>query len=212
MKNRGIAGIVSLSLIALLVCPSASAENRRKFSLGINTGGAPVGASSSPALRTGVEVGFRMGRRLALVGTVSYGTQSLETNSTSGYYYSKETQTWSAIPAALVVRYEAVLSDSVLVSIGAGAAYASLDRTVESETNSTGKTQTSTSEQSFHAWMPRFEIALELFIGKALSLTAALGYEFGKAEQQSAYYSLRSVNEFSFGGPTVVAGARVYLF
>ncbi len=212
MKKHGIAWVISLSLTALLFCPSASAENRRKFSLGINAGGGPVGAASSPALRTGFEAGFRIGRHLALVGTVSYGAQSLETNSITGSNYSKEIQSWSIIPAALTARYEAVISDSVLVSIGAGAAYASLNRTLESESYFGSAPAFSKNETLFHAWMPRFELGLELFIGKALSFTAVVGYEFGKAEQQSAYYSLRSVNEFSFGGPTVLAGARLYLF
>ncbi len=211
MKNRGIAWVVSVSLTALLVCPSASAASRRKFSFGVYAGGGPVGASSSPALRTGFETSLRLGRHLALAGSASYGAISLKTQSRSGNYYSNEIQTWSVVPAALVARYEAVLSEATLVSVGAGVAYAFLKRTLTSDSNSPGY-PLSKNETSFGAWMPRLEVGLELFVGKDLSFAALIGYEFGKAEQESVYYTISSANDFSFGGPTLVIGARVYLF
>jgi len=212
MKSRSLV-IASLSVVlAVLVCPGAAAENGRKLSLGLGAGGGPVGAPSWPSWRAGFEMGLRFCGHLALAAGVSYGALSVSTSSSAGSYSAREDQTWTALPVTLVARYEAPLSDRAIISLGAGAGYHSFSRKIESETNAYGTPLSSSTESSFHAWAPQAEIGLEILLGKAFSLTGGLRYEFGIASQESTVNGISSVQEFSFGGPSLVIGARVYLF
>jgi hypothetical protein len=212
MRNRGLAIAAVCIVLSVFFCPDASAEGRRMFSLGLNAGGGPVGASSLPTWRAGFETALRFGGRWALAANVSYGMMSVRTESSSGTYAASEDQTWADLPIALILRYEAPLSDSTIVSLGVGAGYHSFKRTVESETNAYGSPLSWSSESSFHAWAPLAEIGIEIALGKSSSLTGGIRYEFGVASQRSTVSGVNSVQEFGFGGASLNVGARFYLF
>jgi hypothetical protein len=212
MKARSFNLIILSAALTALFCSAAAAEGGRRLHLGLGAGGGPAGASSSPTWRAGFEVGFRIGGHWAAAASVSYGALTVESSSSAGTYTAREGQTWTTLPIALLLRYEAPLSDRAAVSLGAGAGYHLLRRTIESETNAYGSPAEWTSETSFHGWAPQAEIGLEIAVGAAFSLTGAVRYEFGVATQRSTVSGLSSVQEFTFGGPSLAVGARFYLF
>jgi len=212
MNKRNLLAAVALAASIALIPPAAAAEGSRRFSLGLLAGGGPAGAASDPSWRAGIELAFRFGGHWAASAGLSYGALTAGTTSTSGSYFAKEDVTWSVLPVTLVLRYEALISENAILSLGAGEGYHSFRRVVESQSNALGSTQVTRSESSFHAWAPQAEVGLEIYLSKAFSLTGAFRYEFGIASQESTVYNLKSVQEFSFGGMSLTMGVRLYLF
>jgi hypothetical protein len=214
MKNRYLAGTIIFFLFSAagLVCPAVSAEGGRTFSMGLVAGGGPVGAAADPSLRAGIEMAFRFGGHWAASAGLSYGALTTGSSSTSGSYFAKEDVTWTVLPIYLTLRYEALISEAAILSFAAGEGYHSFRRIVESESNALGSTQVTRTESSLHAWAPQVEVGLEIYLSKAFSLTGAVRYEFGIASQESVVFNMKSVQEFSFGGISLLMGARLYLF
>jgi len=191
--------------------PKLSAEEGRKLSLGAWAGGGPAGASW-PTWRAGFEVGLRIGTSWVLSAEAAYGALSLENASSLGAYSAREVQTWTVLPAALALKRETALSGRAVAWLGAGVSYQTLGRKIESESNAAGGASSSSTKSSFAAWAPLAELGLEILLGKAVSLTGRMRYEFGVASQKSTVSGLAAAQDFSFGGASLAVGARLYVW
>jgi opacity protein-like surface antigen len=210
MRKKIVAVFVTLAAF-LALGPGISSGEGRRLSLGVNAGGGPVGASW-PAWRAGLEVGLRLGTSWVVSAEAAYGSLSLENTSSLGSYSAREVQTWTVLPAGLAVRREAVLSDRAAAWLGAGLSYQTFSRKIETESSAPGGTSPSSTKSSFAAWAPQAELGLEFILGKAVSLTGRMRYEFGVASQTSTVSGLAAAQDFGFGGASLAVGLRIHLW
>ena len=216
MRNRGIADTrAGLCRFLRSFLPRGLGGRKAKFSLGVNAGGGPVGASSVPTWRAGFETALRFGGRWALAANVSYGTMSVRNGIVlRDRMPPARTETWADLPTTLILRYEAPLSDSTIVSLGVGAGYDSFNRTVESETNAHRKhPELDRARASFHAWAPQVEDRARDRSRQGLLVDGRdAGTSSGSPPNESTVNGVKSVQEFGFGGASIDVGARFYLF